>query len=67
MTSARPDRTPSSVHSLLETTMRRSVQVRARDIAVPPLDDPARLARGAACFRDHCVQWPRRAGRRALR
>ncbi len=36
--------------------MRRSVQMRARDIAVPPLDAPARLARGAACFRDHCVQ-----------
>ena len=44
------------VHSLLETTMRRSVQMRARDISVPPLDTPARLARGAACFRDHCVQ-----------
>jgi cytochrome c1 len=45
-----------AVYSLLETTMRRSVQRRARDIAVPPLDAPARLARGAACFRDHCVQ-----------
>jgi mono/diheme cytochrome c family protein len=44
------------VYSLLETTMRRSVQVRARQVAVPPLDAPERLARGAACFRDHCVQ-----------
>ena len=23
---------------------------------MPPLDDPARLARGAACYRAHCVQ-----------
>jgi mono/diheme cytochrome c family protein len=44
------------VHSLLETTMRQSVRLRARDIATPPLDDAQRLARGAALFRDHCVQ-----------
>lgn len=44
------------VYSLLETTMRHSVQLRARDITVPPLDDPARISRGAACFRDKCVQ-----------
>ncbi len=44
------------VHSLLETTMRQSVRLRARDIATPPLDDGQRLARGAALFRDHCVQ-----------
>lgn len=44
------------VHSLLETTMRQSVRLRARDIATPPLDDVQRLARGAALFRDHCVQ-----------
>ena len=36
--------------------MRRSVQVRGLDLAVPPLDEPARLVRGAACFRAHCVQ-----------
>ncbi|NUZ07017.1 c-type cytochrome [Piscinibacter koreensis] len=45
-----------SVYSLLETTMRRSVQLRARDIAVPDLTAPAVVARGAACFREHCVQ-----------
>ncbi|MES2685417.1 MAG: c-type cytochrome [Pseudomonadota bacterium] len=44
------------VHALLETTMRQSVRLRARDIAPPPLDDGRRLARGAALFRDHCVQ-----------
>ena len=43
------------VYSLLETTMRYSVQRRARAIAVPSLAAPA-LARGAACYRDHCAQ-----------
>lgn len=45
-----------AVHSLLETTMHNSVRWRARNIATPPLDDAARLVRGAALFRDHCVQ-----------
>jgi len=44
------------VHSLLETTMRQSVRWRARNITAPPLDDALRLGRGAALFRDHCVQ-----------
>jgi len=44
------------VHSLLETTMHHSVRWRARHITTPPLDDAQRLARGAALFRDHCVQ-----------
>lgn len=44
------------VHSLLETTMHHSVRWRARNIATPPLDGAQRLARGAALFRDHCVQ-----------
>jgi mono/diheme cytochrome c family protein len=44
------------VYSLLEVALKNAVQVRAADIAVPPLDDPARVARGAACFRDHCEQ-----------
>jgi mono/diheme cytochrome c family protein len=44
------------VYSLLETTMRYSVRRRARDIEPPPLRDAARLVRGAACYRDHCVQ-----------
>jgi len=45
-----------AVHSLLETTMHNSVRWRARNIATPPLDDAQRLVRGAALFRDHCVQ-----------
>jgi mono/diheme cytochrome c family protein len=44
------------VHSLLETTMHHSVRWRARNITPPPLDDAQRLSRGAALFRDHCVQ-----------
>jgi mono/diheme cytochrome c family protein len=44
------------VHSLLETTMHNSVRWRARNIPTPPLDDAPRLLRGAALFRDHCVQ-----------
>ena len=44
------------VYSLLETAMRQAVRLRARDITVPPLDEPALIARGAGCFRDKCVQ-----------
>lgn len=44
------------VHSLLETTLRHSVRWRARHITPPPLDNPQRLVRGAAIFRDNCVQ-----------
>lgn len=44
------------VHSLLELTMHRSVKRHAADIATPRLDDEALIARGALCFRDHCVQ-----------
>jgi len=44
------------VHSLLETTMRQSVRWRARKLEPPPLDDAARLQRGAALFHGHCVQ-----------
>lgn len=46
------------VHDLLETTMRQSVRLRARGVVEPPagaLRDPARVERGAACFRAHCV------------
>jgi len=42
--------------SVLETAMRQSVRLRARGIEVPPLHDPAMVLRGAACFRDKCVQ-----------
>ncbi|MDO9403173.1 MAG: c-type cytochrome [Polaromonas sp.] len=45
-----------TVYSLLETTMHHSVQRRARQITPPPLDDPQRIARGAALFHDKCVQ-----------
>ena len=45
------------VYSILETAMRQSVQRSARSVQLPPdLDTPARVQRGAACFRDHCVQ-----------
>ncbi len=44
------------VYSLLETTMRQSVRWRARHIEPPVLDTPQRLARGAALYRDKCVQ-----------
>jgi mono/diheme cytochrome c family protein len=53
--SALTQHTPT-VFLLLETTMKRAVRVRAADVPVPPLDDPRLLVRGAACFRDHCVQ-----------
>lgn len=41
---------------VLETTMRQGVRLRARNIEVPPLDDGHKIAQGAACFRDKCVQ-----------
>ena len=44
------------VYSLLETTMRQSVRLRARDINSPPLDDAARIQRGALCFQAKCAQ-----------
>lgn len=44
------------VFRLLETAMRRSVSARAESIAVPPLDGQTLALRGAACYRDHCVQ-----------
>ncbi|MBJ2154343.1 c-type cytochrome [Variovorax sp. IB41] len=44
------------VYSLLETAMRQSVRLRARGIEPPPLGDEALVLRGAACFRDKCVQ-----------
>lgn len=43
-------------HTLLETAMRQSVRLRARDIPEPPLADAAMALRGAGCFRDKCVQ-----------
>ncbi|MCE3271825.1 MAG: cytochrome c class [Ramlibacter sp.] len=43
-------------HRVLEAAMRGSVKLRARDIQEPPLADDALALRGAACFRDKCVQ-----------
>jgi mono/diheme cytochrome c family protein len=44
------------VYSLLETAMRQSVRRSARDVVEPPLADERMALRGAACFRDKCVQ-----------
>lgn len=44
------------VYSLLEAAMHNSVRLRARDIDPPALDAPQMVQRGAACFRDKCVQ-----------
>ncbi|CAN7596930.1 c-type cytochrome [Acidovorax sp. Leaf78] len=43
-------------HSALEVAMRQSVRLRARHIEAPPLADERMALRGAACFRDKCVQ-----------
>jgi mono/diheme cytochrome c family protein len=40
----------------IDTAARQSVKLRARSIQPPPLDEPARIARGLALYRDHCVQ-----------
>jgi mono/diheme cytochrome c family protein len=44
------------VHTVLERGMRESVRFHARDIIAPPLDGAATIARGAALYRDNCVQ-----------
>jgi cytochrome c1 len=44
------------VYTLLETTMARAVRRHARDIEVPPLGAAAQVQRGAACYRDKCLQ-----------
>jgi len=44
------------VYSLLETTMRHSVRLRARSIEPPALDDSQRILRGAALYQGKCVQ-----------
>lgn len=45
-----------AVYSLLELAMHRSVKLRATDIRVPDLRREPLILRGAACFRDWCVQ-----------
>ncbi|CDS51932.1 Di-heme cytochrome c (Class I), probably related to cytochrome c oxidase function [Polaromonas sp. CG9_12] len=44
------------VYSLLETAMKQSVRLRARNIEAPDLQDPERIRRGAALFHGKCVQ-----------
>lgn len=41
---------------LLQTGLRESVKHHSRDIAVPPLEDPALVQQGLGLFRAHCVQ-----------
>jgi mono/diheme cytochrome c family protein len=40
----------------IRKTMERSIARRAEGIAVPPLGDPAQVARGLSLYRAHCVQ-----------
>ncbi|RYF42758.1 MAG: c-type cytochrome [Comamonadaceae bacterium] len=42
--------------TLMETAMRQSVRLRAREVEVPPLADESLVLKGAGCFRDKCVQ-----------
>ena len=44
------------VYTLLSTTLRYSVQMRARHIETPMLTDPQRIASGALLFNAKCVQ-----------
>jgi mono/diheme cytochrome c family protein len=43
-------------HRLLDLGLRFSVRQSASGIEAPPLDDPAMIATGLACFRIHCAQ-----------
>lgn len=43
------------VYTLLELVGEQSIRRSARDIAEPPLDDPALARRGAVCYRDKCM------------
>ncbi|RZJ16656.1 MAG: c-type cytochrome [Haliea sp.] len=42
--------------TVLQTAMRQSVRLRAREVQAPPLADEALVLKGAGCFRDKCVQ-----------
>jgi cytochrome c1 len=44
------------VHWALEMSMRQGVKLRARSVQTPPLDDPALAQRGAALYRESCLQ-----------
>lgn len=43
------------VHRLMEVTRQRSIAIRARDIQVPPLDDPKMIADGAEHYSAMCT------------
>jgi mono/diheme cytochrome c family protein len=45
-----------AVYSLLETTARRSVKLRAAQLTVPALSGEPLLARGASCYVQKCAQ-----------
>ncbi|HVF62445.1 MAG TPA: c-type cytochrome [Casimicrobiaceae bacterium] len=45
----------ASTYWLLDIGMRRSVVMRARSIEAPPLDDPAKVARGTRLYSEHCA------------
>ena len=53
--SATDQHLPPTFHAM-KKAMERSVERRAKDIAVPDLGSPAQLERGLAIFRSHCVQ-----------
>lgn len=44
------------VYWLMETALLKSVQARAKGIAVPDLSDPDRIHRGLRLYQDHCRQ-----------
>lgn len=50
------------VYRLLESTARQSIRRHAREVGEPPADLAQRLDRGAACYRDKCLQCHGAAG-----
>ncbi len=44
------------VYRLLDTSMRRSIELRTADVKVPSLDGAERISNGYRKFRSHCVQ-----------
>lgn len=43
------------VYTLLDTALRQAIRQRAKDIAAPPLSDPALVEKGFVRFRNNCV------------
>ena len=52
---AADDHHSKPVFWLLQTVRERSIAMRARDIAVPPLDDPKMIAAGGADYNEMCT------------